>query len=432
MKRAFASRTLSIAAIAAMGLSLAACGGSDSGGTGSSEEASTGPIDIWYSNNEAEVAWGKQMVSSWNEDHPDQKINAQQIPAGKSSEEVIAASITAGTAPCLIFNTAPVAVPQFQRMGGLVALDSFEGGADYIKKRSGELASQYQSQDGSFYQIPWKSNPVVLFYNKDIFKEAGLDPENPPLGTQEEFLETARTLVESGAVDNAVWPSPASDFFQSWFDFYPFYAAASGGEQLLEDGEATFNSEEGKAVAGMWKKIYQEGLSSKEVYTGDSFVDGKSAIAISGPWAIAAYGDQVNWGTVPIPVTEEGAESHTFADAKNIALYSACENKGTAWEVLKYATSEEQDGKLLEMTGQMPMRADLTTVYADYFEENPAYKQFAEQANNAVGVPQTPNSVEIWQNFRNAWVGSVIHPNDSIDKAFEKAATETNKLASQQ
>ncbi|GAB3267397.1 type 2 periplasmic-binding domain-containing protein [Arthrobacter pigmenti] len=429
MKRALASRTLSIAAIAAMGLSLAACGGSESG---SGEEMSKGPIKIWYSNNEAEVAWGKQMVKAWNKEHPDQKVKAQQIPAGKSSEEVIAASITAGTAPCLIYNTAPVAVPQFQRMGGLVALDSFEGGADYIEKRSGELASQYQSQDGSYYQIPWKSNPVVLFYNKDIFKKAGLDPEDPPLDTQKEFLETSRTLVESGAVENAVWPSPASDFFQSWFDFYPFYAAASDGQQLLEDGKATFNSEAGKSVAKMWQTIYKEGLSSKEVYTGDTFADRKAAMAISGPWAIAAYGDKINWGTVPIPGTEQGGQSHTFADAKNVALYSACENKGTAWEVLKFSTSKEQDRKLLEMTGQMPMRADLTNVYSDYFEENPAYKEFAEQAKNAVGVPQAPNSVEIWQNFRNAWVGSVIHRNTSIDKAFEKSATEINELASQQ
>ena len=53
------------------------------------------------------------------------------------------------------------------------------------------------------------------------------------------------------------------------------------------------------------------------------------------------------------------SEVHTFTDAKNIGLYSACKNQKTAWDVLKFATSEEQDGKLLEMTGQMPIRTDL-------------------------------------------------------------------------
>ena len=79
--------------------SLAACGDSG-GGSGSADTAAkaTGPITIWYSNNAEEVAWGKQMVSAWNAAHADQKVTAQEIPTGKSSEEVIGAAITAGNA----------------------------------------------------------------------------------------------------------------------------------------------------------------------------------------------------------------------------------------------------------------------------------------------------------------------------------------------
>ena len=86
----------------------------------------------------------------------------------------------------------------------------------------------------------------------------------------------------------------------------------------------------------------------------------------------------------PAPAPEE---THTFSDAKNIGLYSACENQGTAWEVLKFATSEEQDGKLLEMTGQMPLRTDLEGTYADYFKSHPEYVDFADQASRTVEVP---------------------------------------------
>ncbi len=66
-----------------------------------------GDITIWYSNNEGEIEWGKQMVEAWNADHPDEQVKAQEIPAGDSSEAVIGAAITAGNAPCLIFNTSP-------------------------------------------------------------------------------------------------------------------------------------------------------------------------------------------------------------------------------------------------------------------------------------------------------------------------------------
>ena len=130
------------------------------------------------------------MVTAWNAEHPNEKVTAQEIPAGKTSEEVIGAAITAGNAPCLVFNTSPAAVPQFQKQGGLVALDDFPGGADYIESRTGDNAQQYRSPDGKFYQLPWKANPVMIFYNKELFKKAGVDPENPPLSTYDEFLAT--------------------------------------------------------------------------------------------------------------------------------------------------------------------------------------------------------------------------------------------------
>ena len=419
--------TTSLVALA-LGMTAAACGG-DSGDSGATE--STGPIKVWLSNNPQEVAWGTAMVKEWNAEHPDQKVTAQEIPAGKTSEEVIGAAITAGNAPCLVFNTSPAAVPQFQKQGGLVPLDDFEGGSDYVEQRSGDVAEQYTSEDGKYYQIPWKSNPVMIFYNKDLLKKAGVDPENPPLATHDEFLETSRKIVDSGAADAAIWPAPSSEFFQSWF--YPLYAAETGGKQLVEDGEATFDSEEGRTVADFWAQMYADGLAQKEVYNGDSFADEKAAMAIVGPWAIAVYGDKVNWGAAPVPTSSGTSpeETYTFSDAKNIALYSACENRGTAWEVLRFATSEEQDGELLEQTGQMPLRENLAETYPDYFEKNPEYAEFADQASRTVEVPNVPNSIEIWQTFRDAYSSSVIFGEKPVDEALSEAAEKATQLAGQ-
>ena len=230
---------------------LTACGSGGGGGNGDGrgELEGRGDITIWYSNNEAEIAWGKQMVEAWNAENPDEQVKAQEIPAGESSEIVIGAAITAGNAPCLIFNTSPAAVPQFEKAGGLVSLSSFEDGDDYIAARSGDNAAQYASADGEFYQMPWKSNPVMIFYNKAMFTEAGLDPEAPALSTYDEFLDTSRTLTEAGVAPYAIYPSPDSQFFQSWFDFYPLYGAETGGTLLVEDGKATFDSDAGKTVS---------------------------------------------------------------------------------------------------------------------------------------------------------------------------------------
>jgi multiple sugar transport system substrate-binding protein len=422
-------RRILIAAVGAAGaLALTACSGGGGGGGGMD---SRGEITIWYSNNEAEIAWGQQMVDAWNADHPDEKITAQEIPAGSSSEEVISAAITAGNAPCLIFNTSPAAVPGFQRQGGLVDLSDFPDGDDYITARSGDVADQYRSEDGDFYQLPWKSNPVMIFYNKDMFAKAGLDPENPSLSTYDEFLQTARTLKSAGVASYAINPAPTSEFFQSWFDFYPLYAAQTGGTQLVEDGKATFDDDNGQAVAEFWRTLYEEQLAGNEQYQGDAFADGYAAMAIVGPWAVDVYKDKVNWGAVPVP-TENGtdaADTYTFSDAKNVGLFTACTNKATAWDVLKFATSEEQDGKWLEETGQMPLRQDLTATYPDFFSANPAYEQFGDQAARTVEVPNVQSSIEIWQAFRDEYSKSVIFGEEDVPTFLKTAADPVDQLA---
>ena len=425
------SRILSVsAAVLALGVT-AACGGGGSDSSGA--QSATGPIKVWFSNNPEEIAWGKAMVSEWNSAHPEEKVTAQEIPAGKTSEEVIGAAITAGNAPCLVFNTSPAAVPQFQKQGGLVALDSFSGAKDYIESRSGDAADQYQSQDGKFYQIPWKQNPVMIFYNKDIMKKAGIDPAKPPLATYDEFLATSKKIVDSKVAQAAIWPAPSSEFFQSWFDFYPLYAAESGGKQIVEDGKATFDDQAGKDVWNFWAQMYKNGYAPKEKYNGDSFADKKAAMAVVGPWAIAVYGDSVNWGVVPVPTKDgmDASQVNTFTDAKNIGLYSACKNQQTAWNVLKFATSKDQDGKLLEKTGQMPIRTDLPTTYTDYFASHPEYKTFADQAARTVEVPNIPNSVEIWQEIRDNYSSAVIFGKTQVDEAISEAASKADDLAAQ-
>ena len=127
---------LAVAGLLAATVALSGCGSSGSSGSngssgGGSATGGTGPIKIWYSNNEFEVAWGKQAVAAWNKAHSDQTITAEQVPAGKSSEEVIGAAITAGTEPCLIYNTSPASVSQFQKQGGLGDLNTFSDGACY-------------------------------------------------------------------------------------------------------------------------------------------------------------------------------------------------------------------------------------------------------------------------------------------------------------
>jgi multiple sugar transport system substrate-binding protein len=411
----------------------AACGGGGGGSSGGGATKVHGPISIWYSNNAQEVAWGKAAVTAWNSAHPTEKVSAQEIPAGKSSEEVIGAAITAGSEPCLIYNTSPASVPTFQQQGGLVALNDFSDGATYIAARTGAAADQYKSPDGKYYQLPWKSNPVMIFYNKKAFEKAGISTTAPPLGSYTDFLATAKKVVAGGGAKFAIYPAPSSQFYQSWFDFYPMYAAESGGKQLVENGKSTFNDAAGQAVTAFWAQLYKEGLAGKETYNGDSFADGVAAMSIVGPWAISSYKGKIDWGVVPVP-TSKGSSGNavpTFSDAKNVAMYASCKNRATAWDFMKFSTSVEQDSALLTLTGQMPLRQGVDKQYAPYFAANPEYATFAAEAAHVVETPNVPNSIEIWQTFRDAWSKSVIFAQQDPTQALAGAATKIDQLASQ-
>jgi multiple sugar transport system substrate-binding protein len=97
--------------------------------------------------------------------------------------------------------------------------------------------------------------------------------------------------------------------------------------------------------------------------------------------------------------------------------------------VLKFSTSQEQDGQLLELTGQMPLRADLQETYPDYFSANPAYDVFGDQASRTVEVPPGPNTVEILQAFRDAWSTAVIFGEGDVHTALDDAAETINEIA---
>lgn len=423
------------AALVAISLPLAACG---SGGTPAGSELTSGPITIWYSTNEQEIAWAEAVVEAWNAENPDETVTAEAIPSGKSSEDAIAAAITAGNTPCLVYNTAPAAVPAFEKQGGLVNVsETFEDGESFIAERSGAAADGFRSPDGDLYQVPWKANPFMLYYNKDAFAAAGLDPENPSLSTYDDVLAAAEAIKDSGAADFALYPPASSDYTNALFDFYPFFLANSGGTQLVSDGEAAFTSEEGLETLEFWKTLYADGYSSAEAYSGDAwagpFADGVAAMGIAGPWGAGAFDGKVDYGIVPLPTADgtPASETYTFGDSKNVGLYTSCENKQTAWDFVKFSMNAENDLALLETTGQFPIRSDVDTLAADLLAEDPVLATFAESVPLTVDVPNIANATEIWQTFRDAWGRAVQAGEGDLEETFTTAAEQIDALIAQ-
>ncbi len=428
-------RYAGVLALAALALPLAACGTSGEGAGPDAGELTSGPITIWYSTNEQEIAWAEAVVEAWNAEHPDEQVEAAAIPSGKSSEDAIGAAITAGNTPCLVYNTAPAAVPAFQKQGGLVNISkTFDDGESFVTERSGDAADGFRSPDGDLYQVPWKANPFMLYYNKEAFTAAGLDAENPELATYDDVLAAAKAIKDAGAADFALYPPASGDYTNALFDFYPFFLANSGGTQLVSDGKAAFTSDEGMETLEFWKTLYGEGYSSAEAYSGDAwagpFADAVAAMGIAGPWGAAAFDGKVDYGIVPLPTAEGTAaeETYTFGDSKNVGLYTSCENKQTAWDFVKFSMNAENDLALLETTGQFPTRSDVDAVAGDYLATNPVLSTFAASVPLTVDVPNVADATEMWQTFRDAWGQAVQAGEGDLEETFGTAADKIDAL----
>ena len=196
--------------------------------------------------------------------------------------------------------------PQFQKQGGLVPLDDFAGGTELHRGALRRAGRAVQVAGREVLPDAVEGEPGDDLLQQGDVQEGRARPGEPAAGdlrrvprhAQEDRRQQARRRPRSS-------PSPSSEFFQSWFDFYPLYAAESGGKQLVEDGKAHVRRRRpARRSRNFWAKMYEKGSRRKEKYNGDSFADGKAAMAIVGPWAIAVYKDKVDWGVVPVPTSD--------------------------------------------------------------------------------------------------------------------------------
>ena len=221
----------------------------------------------------------------------------------------------------------------------------------------------------------------MIFYNKDMLKKAGVDPENPPLSTYDEFLATSEKIVEQRRGAGCDLAGARQRVLPVVVRLLPALrrrrAAASSWSRTARRRSPTPTAQ---PVANFWAEMYEKGYAPKEKYNGDSFADEKAAMAIVGPWAIAVYGDKVDWGAAPVPTASgtSAEETCTFSDAKNVAIYSACKAKGTAWDVLKFATSKEQDGSCWTDRPDADARRTSRPPTRTTSPSNPDYKAFAD------------------------------------------------------
>ena len=125
----------------------------------------------WPAANVQEIKMAKDAASEWNKLHPELPVIVQPIPESQSTEEVLLAAVVGKTTPDICSNIWPGIVGQFVRAKALVPLDSFSDFDSVATARLPEEQIQkYRYLDGHVYQMPWKTNPIMLEYNVNMLR----------------------------------------------------------------------------------------------------------------------------------------------------------------------------------------------------------------------------------------------------------------------
>lgn len=392
----------------------------------------------WPAPNTQEIQLADSIVARWNRLHLDIHVRMQPIPVSQSTEEVLLAAIAGKTTPDVCSNIWPGALHDYTESGGLVPLDTFSDFDSLVSSRTPSgLIETFRSDDGHCYQFPWKTNPVMMFYNLRLLREAGV--EQVPRTYSEYFAaakKISRDTTGDGEID--IWMGDRDIrpiWWQRLFDFYPLFIAASNGSTLFEKNKIAF--ENAGAVSAMW--FFQE-CYSKQFYprtfiqAGDLFDLEKKATHISGPWQVAhieKFVPQMNYAVAPVPVPDDHVGPvYTAGDFKNIAIFSNTTHPTEAWEFVKFLVTSEHDLMLLEICNQIPVRPDLKSniLFADYFHHNPVMLKFAEQAPYTRGMDAQPDLKEIFDAISQEYEACAVFGRKSPARAIHDAAVRTKAI----
>jgi multiple sugar transport system substrate-binding protein len=391
-------------------------------------------LTYWSSQNPAERRIARTLVDEWNSANPGIQVALQPLPAGRSSEEVLLAAIAAGTTPDVCSNIWPGIVQDFVRAGALLPLSDF---ADFDSLAGSRFPDgtreRFGDADGNVYQIPWKTNPIMMLYNKKMFREAGI--KQPP-ATYSEYLEAAERIAADFDGDGQMdrWMG-YRDIRPIWnerrFDYFAFYVGASGGKTFFVDGELSLDTAASTEVFEFFAELYRKREFPLTTFQGSPVLSGKIATEFVGPWQISWLNEnapsdfEFDFAPLPRPDDQPGS-LHTFGDYKSIAVFANTSHPDAAWQFAKYLVTRKADLMLLEIARQIPVRAGLLedSMYGDFFEENPMVRRFAEVAPYSLGVDAVSSLQELLdavaQQFEAAALYQAYPPEEATRRLAER------------
>ena len=384
---------------------------------GLSAKAEDVTISVWALDRDIQPA--PNLVKDFNALNTGIKVEFRQIQFDDVVSEAMRAYST-GQAPDIIAVDNPEHA-LFASRGAFLDLTDMIAKSEVVKTENyfpGPLASTMW--DGKNFGIPKATNTIALYYNKDMFKAKGLDPDKPPQ-TWAELVETARTLTDPAAnVYGLTFSAKANE--EGTFQFLPWAQMAGASYESI-------NTEGAVKALDTWKTIIDEKLASPDTLTRSqwdstgTFNSGNAAMAISGPWELDRMVEEAkfDWGVALLPVPEEGAERSSAMGDFNWAIFANSEHPEEAFKVLEYFVS--QDNRMFSDFGQLPARSDIAIPETGVALKDAGLKVFVEQLKYAKPRgphPEWPKISKAIQDAIQAALTGQMSSKEALDQAAEK------------
>jgi sn-glycerol 3-phosphate transport system substrate-binding protein len=284
---------------------------------------------------------------------------------------------------------------------------------DFIKPVTG-----YYSKDGNLYSMPFNSSSPILYYNKDAFKKAGLDPAKPP-ATWKEVGDFSKKVLGAGAAKcgfTTSWPSwTMLENTFAWHD-QPFATNQNGYTGL--DAKLLINSEFGQKHIGQlaaWQKENVYSYGGRMGQPDPKFINGDCAMLIQSSAVIGNFKRTLkfDWGTASLP--HWGApykKQNTIIGGATLWVMKgqkAADYKGVA-QFLKFISEPHQQMWWHVTTGYVP----ITQTAIKNLESGYHFKKNPEQWTALAQLSAKPTA-----NSQGIRLGNFVQVRDAVEAELE-------------
>ncbi len=401
----------------------------------------TGTVQFW---NRAATCQGnlcKVLVNEFNATHKGLKV-VLSLTTPNEAVPKLSTAIRAGTVPDVV-GLNDINVPVFSREGALFDLTPYVDALPYKKNLSpGHLAlTEYQ---GHYYGVPYLADLSVLWYNKTLFKQAGLNPSQPPTS----FAQILSDAKKIQALGHGVYGFSFAGDCQGCLGFVMQPDLWAIGDNLITGpiGHQKINIANNKPLAELlqlYRSIWADKLAPANDQTDNGSTWGADFEAGTIGILPGAYGflpgivkagmtRNHSVGIAPLPGPTGGYS--TFDGGDDFIIPKGAKNPSGAWEFITWVL-EKQQQLIYASHGYTPVRTDILT--PSYYRTNP-WNAVALQAlahgvapvttiyNAAFNAPGSP----WYQMFTQAvYKGDIVGALKTGQSGFEAVAREAGDLA---